>query len=722
MDHSWGYGTEQRLREENQDCHGVFELPDYTLAIVCDGMGGHVGGAQASSLAVRTIHDTLMELQGRPILQSIEEAIERTNLVIYEAARKNHRLMGMGTTVVVAAITSDACYVAHVGDSRLYLVRSGEVQQLTRDHTMVNLFVDAELLSPEDAATHPEAHVLSRSLGVERQVEVDLASPIQLQQGDVLFLCSDGVHGVVTDWELANVDWGTPHAAVAHVLSIVNTREGDDNASSVAVLMGTSFEDVPPTPLPEPRRFDDMAAPTGGVTAVPAEEILDHGHTQGSADAGYLVYDEQPAPQAMPAEVRPPADMVVAPPPPPPPPQAHHQQQVRPGPTPPPPPALKPPQRKRRRSRLLALVPVAAASMMLLLALLGAFYLLFPGSDGADPEELATLAPVVPKLDITGPGEQPGAFDPEEVDVGLSDSPEVDPEKPLFQPELPPPPRRLPHRPTQYTQPPPGGQIQFQAVNAARRRDCPMAMDAVQLGMRTVSPDHATLYKGAWLCFNEAHQRKLEQTVAMGWVEFQYQLPHFEGTPEEKQSAVENNSELGRLPAWYRPAVGGLEYRLEMFTADEEMEEVLADLFSEQHVADHLAKDVHMEAFAAEGLSRIPPKERTPSIVDAWARRVFVTAWALQNRPGRLLDKHRKELMPVLRGLLDQASSNRLGPNGELWKVPAVVVQAKEVAEGNRPPPTPTRRPKPKRDLTAEEIERQLKEGQDGGEVLIHRN
>ena len=169
MDHSWGYGSEQRLREENQDSFGVFEFPDYTVAVVCDGMGGHVGGAQASNLAVRTIHDVLSELQGRPVQEALEEALQRTNLVIYEAARKNHRLMGMGTTAVVAAFTGDACYLAHVGDSRAYLLRRSQVQQLTRDHTMVNLFVDAELLSPEDAATHPEAHVLSRSLGVERE-------------------------------------------------------------------------------------------------------------------------------------------------------------------------------------------------------------------------------------------------------------------------------------------------------------------------------------------------------------------------------------------------------------------------------------------------------------------------------------------------------------------------------------------------------------------------
>jgi serine/threonine protein phosphatase PrpC len=79
VDHSWGYGSEQRLREKNEDSYGVFDFRDYTLAVVCDGMGGHVGGAHASTLAVRTIHDTMRELQNRPVAVALEEAIQRTN-------------------------------------------------------------------------------------------------------------------------------------------------------------------------------------------------------------------------------------------------------------------------------------------------------------------------------------------------------------------------------------------------------------------------------------------------------------------------------------------------------------------------------------------------------------------------------------------------------------------------------------------------------------------
>ncbi|MEM6929552.1 MAG: hypothetical protein AAF602_21610, partial [Myxococcota bacterium] len=117
--------------------------------------------------------------------------------------------------------------------------------------------------------------------------------------------------------------------------------------------------------------------------------------------------------------------------------------------------------------------------------------------------------------------------------------------------------------------------------------------------------------------------------------------------------------------------------------------EVLNDLFGEATIADHLAKDVHMEALAAVGLSRVPPDDRTPALIDAWARRVYFTAWALRNRPGRSIDGHRKELMPDLRALLDEAS---LVPEDTKWAVPKVVTQARAVGEGNAPPPKIIRR------------------------------
>ena len=767
MDHSWGYGSDQRLREENQDSHGVFELPEFTLAVVCDGMGGHVGGAQASALAVRTIHDTLYELQGRPIPQAIEQAIERTNLVIYEAARKNHRLMGMGTTAVVAAITDDACYLAHVGDSRAYLLRNGQVQQLTRDHTMVNLFVDAELLSPEDAATHPEAHVLSRSLGVERQVDVEIASPIRLEPGDVVFLCSDGVHGVVTDWELANVEWGAPHAGVQHVLSIVSTREGDDNATAVAVLMGTSFEDVPPTGVPEPRRFEDIASPTGGVTAVPAEDgtsgtlggntfntqnqtplYLDSGaHSTPPAGAyggAYPSYDEQPVIQPPPQHIQPMPEMLqqqpsappVEPLPPLPPPQAPAQ-------TPQTPPRFN---KQANRRALTAAIPVVIASSMLLIAVAAVLLiLLFPGGD-EEPRELAfdqpleapsarpeprALPPMDPEQEEgstqrSTPREDPAASmgvataDPSNPLVPTQEVPEQDTQEFILfdMTQLPPPPRRIPHRVTKYTQPPPGGQLQYVAVQAARRRDCPEALDAVQRGMRDVSIDHAVLYKGAWLCFTEAHQRPLEQTVSDSWEDFRLKLVHIEGKPEDRELQARTFPTIGRLPEWYRPATGGLEYRIEQFTLDDQMEEVVVDLFGEQKVADALFLDLYIEARAAVGLSRAP--ERGLALEKSWARRVYVLASSLQKSPGRLLDEHRKSDLSMLRQMLNQATTPFIGLDGRTRRVPPEVLRAKRVAEGDEEPPR-GRKPKVNNSQRLDDyIERTLRDPSGTESVGIH--
>ncbi len=709
MDHSWGYGSEQRLREENQDCYGVFEFKDFTLIVVCDGMGGHVGGAQASSLAVRTIHDTLQELQRRPIAEALEEAIQRTNLVIYEAARKNHRLMGMGTTVVAAAIGRDTCHLAHVGDSRAYMVRDGQVQQLTRDHTMVNLFVDAELLTPEDAATHPEAHVLSRSLGVERQVDVEVSDAVPLEADDVVFLCSDGIHGVVADWELANVNWGAPHEGVHHILEIVGAREGDDNATAVALTMVTSFEDVPPTGVPEPTRFDGelgTGQPShGSVTAVPIEDDIlydDDSGPQQPVGAGYVVYGDAPA--NPPAVASPPALPQAAPNP-----QSVNSEQ------PPPSRPVRAPSRSLiTRRRVMALVPIAIAATALFTAAGGALFLIVPGSD--DPEVLAADERVA-EIHMSDPTAPP--FDEPPVDDAINAAPQdpvpqaaVEPpvedepptavelaEEPLFLPDLPPPPRRLPHRPQIYTQPSPGGPMQYEAVDAARRKDCPRALVAVQEGMKA-SIDHATLYKGAWFCFNDTHQRKLEQATAQSWEDMKFLIPHFEGTPEALKVQAEL-PEHKNLPAWFRPAVGGIEFRLQTWTYDEEMVQVLDDLFGAPTVADHIAKDVHLEALAARGLAREYAARTSdgmaldPVLEQTWARRVYFATLAIEERPGRILDAHRHELVPALREMLVEAISERV-VDGETILPPQAVLDARAVAMGAKPAPTSRRSTRPR--------------------------
>lgn len=707
MDHSWGYGSECRLRNENQDSFGVFEFPDFTLAIVCDGMGGHVGGAQASSLAVRTVHDTLRDADLSDIPTALEKALQAANQAIYEAARKNHRLMGMGTTAVVAALTDSVVYFAHVGDSRAYLVRNGTVRQMTRDHTMVNLFVDAELLTPEDAATHPEAHVLSRSLGVERQVDVEVSSPVPIEPEDVIFLCSDGVHGVLTDWEIANVDWGAPHEGVRHILDIVIAREGDDNASAVAVLCATSFEDVPPTPVPDPKRFEDSVAESGlvsGVTAVPLEE---------DSTPSYLE-DVEPQPLSGPAPIQMGGSSTQTPGGPPSPAddgksyvvfedeEAAKQKHT------PVPDLRKKPAETSNKGRLAVVGGLAIASLLCAGLGLGIAFLGSESGSGADPIAEAPSQAGEPVAMVAISGDEALVHEPVPHLAPEDSPPEAPPvleeERPLFAPVLPETPRRLPHRPLRYTQPPPGGPTQWEAVQYARAHDCERALDAVAKGMG-LSVDHATLYSQAWFCFNEIDQRPLIEARVERWEDFTFLLPHFEGAPEDRQ-AIEDD-ETRKLPHWYRPAIGGIEYRLEAFqrsTREDRLAEVIADLLGEPTVADHLAHDLLLEALAAEGLSRLDePNER---VIEWWARRVYVVTAAMNGRVGRLLETHRPEVVPLIRELLEAATTPRpLPPPSEDDEappdpipVPAPVLQAREVALGLAPPPTVAKavvKPKP---------------------------
>jgi serine/threonine protein phosphatase PrpC len=247
----YGYRSDQMQRKDNQDTLGVFELSGYRVLVVCDGMGGHAGGAHASALAVRTVYDELSTATGDP-RADLKRAVEVANRTIFEAARKNYKLNGMGTTIVAVVIADDVAHIAHVGDSRVYLLREGKLRAVTRDHTMVNLFVDAELLSPEDASTHPEAHVLSRSLGVERDVEVELGAPLRLLAGDRLLLTSDGVHGPVGDALLEDFDWSNPQTGVNETLKAVHDAGGDDNATIVAFAMGFEGASAPTTSVPNP--------------------------------------------------------------------------------------------------------------------------------------------------------------------------------------------------------------------------------------------------------------------------------------------------------------------------------------------------------------------------------------------------------------------------------------------------------------------------------------
>jgi PPM family protein phosphatase len=197
-----------KVRSENQDFGTLTtegEARDGQLMLVADGMGGHRGGATASRLAGETVKQRFLSSQSTDLATELREALRSANAKIFAEAQANPELRGMGTTTSVLVIRKSKGWFAHVGDSRIYLVRNGEMSQLTEDHSLVASMVREGLLTSQEAENHPRRNVLQRSMGVSEEVEIDVRGPIDLQEGDTFIICSDGLHGVVREEELKQV-------------------------------------------------------------------------------------------------------------------------------------------------------------------------------------------------------------------------------------------------------------------------------------------------------------------------------------------------------------------------------------------------------------------------------------------------------------------------------------------------------------------------------------
>jgi protein phosphatase len=173
-----------------------------TAAIVADGMGGHLAGEVASALAVDNLVESLAhwetDLSAEDSENRLRELIRKANRSVYDAALANPNYRNMGTTVVVALLGERQGLIGHIGDSRAYLIRGGAFEQLTEDHTLVNELVKSGQIRPEEAAYHPHRNVMTRALGTDREVLVDVRR-IDWQAGDCLLLCSDGLSGFVEE-------------------------------------------------------------------------------------------------------------------------------------------------------------------------------------------------------------------------------------------------------------------------------------------------------------------------------------------------------------------------------------------------------------------------------------------------------------------------------------------------------------------------------------------
>ena len=229
------------VRTENQDA-AIFARPaddralvtHGVIALVADGMGGCNGGEVASALACEKIPKVYFDSNG-PAPAALRAALLAVNGDIYQTAQAEPSLRGMGTTAVAFAITSSHGWLAYVGDSRLYLIRQGQIYRMSEDHSMVFEMVHKGLLTPEEARNHADRNVLSRALGSRPQVEVSCwEEPFPIQAGDRFLLCSDGLHDLVTDQNmLALAGSGELSVATERLVRTANENGGYDNISVI---------------------------------------------------------------------------------------------------------------------------------------------------------------------------------------------------------------------------------------------------------------------------------------------------------------------------------------------------------------------------------------------------------------------------------------------------------------------------------------------------------
>ena len=221
------------VRTENEDAVGHWPHEDGLLFAVADGIGGHAGGQIASSLALEVVAREMERAPGSwPVAKRLRRAVQEANLEIYTKGITVPELRRMGTTLTTSAVVGGMLVAAHVGDCRLFLFRDRKLTQLTKDHTWVGEQVQYGILSPEEARTHPRRHVVTRSLGQELIVGIDVLS-LDVKPGDVLLQCSDGVHGPIGEAELGELLAAHPPEAACRAL-VRRAREegGEDNLSA----------------------------------------------------------------------------------------------------------------------------------------------------------------------------------------------------------------------------------------------------------------------------------------------------------------------------------------------------------------------------------------------------------------------------------------------------------------------------------------------------------
>ena len=255
MEMEFGAGSDTgRVRENNEDSFRL--APELNLFVVCDGMGGEASGEVASRLAAETIVAHCRDAEANPALPLVGEridgvseaanrlasALRLANRTAHQAAQQNEAQTGMGTTVVAVQVADERIAIAHVGDSRAYRLRNGELEPLTQDHSFIAEQVRRGLMTPEEASQSKLQNVLLRALGIEADVEVEISEEL-LMEGDSVLLCSDGLTHELSDEQIAAAlcDADEAQEAASRLVELANQAGGGDNITVIVLRHAPKF-------------------------------------------------------------------------------------------------------------------------------------------------------------------------------------------------------------------------------------------------------------------------------------------------------------------------------------------------------------------------------------------------------------------------------------------------------------------------------------------------
>jgi serine/threonine protein phosphatase PrpC len=253
--YSWGATDVGMKRDHNEDSYLL--APDLHLYVVADGMGGHAGGEMASSISVRAVEKHVRgqkaligpdvhhegPIERSPVARLLSDAVRDACNQVFQKSQQVRELQGMGTTTTAILFHDKHAFVAHVGDSRAYLIRDGRILQLSEDHSLVNEQLKAGLITEAQARQSRFKNIITRSVGFDADVEVDMIA-VEVKAGDAYLMCSDGLSNLVTDPEVNDVvSDNFLHRVPETLIDMANSRGGDDNCT-VVVAYVVDAEDV----------------------------------------------------------------------------------------------------------------------------------------------------------------------------------------------------------------------------------------------------------------------------------------------------------------------------------------------------------------------------------------------------------------------------------------------------------------------------------------------